>query len=45
MRRRPSSPNARFDMVPPPVVDAAKRLFTLLRRNGARLATLPETPD
>jgi hypothetical protein len=34
MRRRLSSPISPFDVVPPHVVDAAKRIFTLPRTNG-----------
>jgi hypothetical protein len=45
LRRRLPNPNSRFDMVPPHVVDAAKRLFTRLRRNGAGVVALPDPPD
>ena len=34
MRRRLLNPIAPFDVVPPPVVDAAKRIFTVTRTNG-----------
>ena len=34
MRRRLLNPIAPFDVVPPPVVDAAKRVFTENRTNG-----------
>jgi hypothetical protein len=37
MRRRLLNPIPPFDVVPPPVVDAAKRIFTLTRTNGTGL--------
>jgi hypothetical protein len=45
MGRRLSTGNSPCDPVPPQVIDAAKRLFALLRSDSSELAALLETPD